>query len=117
MGATADPGPLICVKRWMDRRDRLESRLALAMLPVGAALTLAAVIGFLAAMLLALDTVMRHPAATVWLLAWCIAAGIVAVFNAIKAIETMSSFTWTPLMPVAIASLAIVAAYPGWWIG
>lgn len=101
----------------MDRYARFESRLALAMLPVGGALTLAAVGGFLAAGLLAIDTVMRRPAAMGWLLAWCVAAAVVAVFNAVKAIETMSSFSWTPLVPLAAASVAIVVAYPGWWLG
>ena len=94
----------------------MESRIALAMLPIGGALTIVSVVAAIVVSLLAVDTIVQRPAAAGWLLAWCVAALIVAAVNARRSIEVMSAFDWRPLGPVAILSAGIVAAYPGWWM-
>ena len=97
-------------------RSRIESRIALAMLPIGGAMTVISVVAFVAVLVLAFDTIVQRPRAAVLLLVWCASALVVAVANTVKSIETMSSFNWRAMIPVAALSLAIVATYPGWYM-
>lgn len=99
----------------MNRRQRAESRLGLAMLPVGGTMTIVSVGGGVAVLILAFDTIVQRPAAAGWLLAWCVLALVVAAINLRQSIEAMSAFDWRPLVPVAMLSAMIVALYPGWW--
>jgi hypothetical protein len=93
----------------------IESRIALAMLPLGAAMTLAAALGLLGAVALALSLLWRWPANVGWWLAWSAAAGAAAAYILRKGIETMSTFDWhVAVAPLAVAA-AIAAACPGWW--
>jgi hypothetical protein len=100
----------------MTRRDRIESRIALAMLPVGATMTLVSVVAFIVVVLLALATIAHRPEAAAPLLIWCVAALGVAAFNTVKSIETMSAFDWRSIIPVGVSSVLITLAYPGWWL-
>ncbi len=102
-------------KATMPIRDT-ESRVALAMLPLGALLSLASAGGFVAVVVLALDMAIRQPAdARLWLL-WCLPAAAAAAWNTRKAIEVMATFDWRVAVPVVLLSAAILAAYPGWWL-
>lgn len=102
-------------KATMAIRDT-ESRVALAMLPLGALLSLASAGGFIAVVVLALDMAIRQPAdAQLWLL-WCLPAAAAAAWNTRKAIEVMATFDWRVAVPVVLLSAAILAAYPGWWL-
>ena len=92
-----------------------ESRVALAMLPAGAVMTLVSVVATAAVALLALDTLVRRPAEAVRLIAWCIAAGLVGLRNTVLSIETMSAFEWRPMAQVLALSALVAIAYPGWW--
>jgi len=100
----------------MNRKDRLEARLALAMLPAGALMTFVSVIAFIIIMLLIFATVVQRPHAATILLVWCAAALVTAGVNIVKSIETMSAFDWRALIPVVALSVVITAAYPGWWL-
>ena len=100
----------------MDRRATIESRVALAMLPVGGTMTIVSVAAFVAVLVLAVDTMVQRPAAAGWLFAWCTAALIVAAVNLRRSIEVMSAFDWRPLVAIGLRSIALVAAYPGWWL-
>ncbi len=102
-------------KATMAIRDT-ESRVALAMLPLGALLSLASAGGFIAVVVLALDMAIRQPAdARLWLL-WCLPAAAAAAWNTRKAIEVMATFDWRVAVPVVLLSAAILGAYPGWWL-
>lgn len=100
----------------MAPRQRWEARLALGMLPAGGVMTLVSVAAFVWVALLALDTLVRRPAAMGWLLAWCLAATAAAARNVVKSLETMSSLEWRPLVQVALLSCLVLVAYPGWWV-
>ena len=100
----------------MTGRQRWAARVALAMLPIGAIMALMSVFAAVVVALLVIDTMVHRPAATGWLLAWCLGAVIVAARNTVKSIETMSSMEWRPMAQVALLSGLIVIAYPEWWI-
>ena len=100
----------------MARDRRWEVRLTRAMPTMGAVMTFVSVIAFLVVGVLVVDTLLRRPAAAVWLLTWCMAAFAVAVRNAMKSIETMNSRAWRSMARVALASGLIALAYPGWWL-
>ena len=100
----------------MNRRDRLESNIALAMLPVGGTMLVVAVVAAIAVLILVFDTVVQRPLEAEWLFAWSAAALVVAAINARRAIEVMSAFDWRPLKLIGLLSIAIVVAYPGWWM-
>ncbi|MBI0474124.1 hypothetical protein D9601_01920 [Sphingomonas sp. MA1305] len=93
----------------------VESRVALAMLPVGTLLSLLSAIGGVAVVALAIDVIIRRPAGTGWWLAWCLVAAMIAAWNTRRSLETLASFEWRTALPVLVLSMAIVAAYPGWW--
>jgi hypothetical protein len=100
----------------MTPRDRTESRIALAMLPVGATMTFVSVVAFVTIMILLVATLVQRPGAAMLMLGWCAAALGIAVFNTLKSIETMSAFDWRPMVPVGALSALITATYPGWWM-
>lgn len=96
--------------------SRVEARFALAMLPVGAVMTLVSVIAFITIALFMFATLVQRPAAASLLLVWCAWALIVAGANLMKSIEGMSALDWRPMIPVALLSVVIIIAYPGWWM-
>ncbi len=99
----------------MRTRD-VESRIALAMLPLGALVTIASVAGFVAVLALAADVAWHRRAGGGWWLGWCTIALAVAVFALRKGIETMATFDWRVAVAPLTLSAAIVAAWPGWWL-
>ncbi|TPG12987.1 hypothetical protein [Sphingomonas oligophenolica] len=96
--------------------SRVEARIALAMLPIGAVMTFVSVIAFITIVVLMFATLVQRPAAASLLLVWCAWALIVAGANLMKSIEGMSALDWRPMIPVSLLSVAIVVAYPGWWM-
>lgn len=98
----------------MNRRY-CESRIALAMLPVGALITLAAAIGAIAAVSYGLHAAWDGRGDTGWRIAWSVSATLIAVFNLRKGIETMATFDWHVAIAPLVTSAAIVAACPVWW--
>lgn len=103
----------------MTARD-FESRVALAMLPLGAILTLIAAVGLIGAIVLAAVLLWRWPGdsgwGAGWWLAWSASAAAAACFILRKGIETMSTFDWhVAVAPLAIGA-AVATACPGWWL-
>ncbi|AXJ94580.1 MULTISPECIES: hypothetical protein [unclassified Sphingomonas] len=99
----------------MAGRD-LESRIALAMLPLGVVLALASAIGFIAVAVLAVDMLFHPRDDARWWLGWCLVAAVGAAWNTRRALEVMATFDWRVALPVVALSAAILAAYPGWWL-
>lgn len=98
----------------MNRR-KFESCVALAMLPIGAFVTLGSLIGAAAVLAYAADAVWRWPADAAWRIGWSITAAIAAAFNVRKGIETMATVDWhVAVAPLAVA-LAIAVTCPAWW--
>ena len=95
---------------------RREARVALAMLPVGAAITVASVVAFVALVLLALVAPFRG-GPWWWTELWALIAAAVAVRNTLAGIAIMAAFDWRPAPPTLLLSGLIVAAWPGWWLG
>ncbi|WP_188657917.1 hypothetical protein [Sphingomonas metalli] len=97
----------------MDRSQRQEARIALAMLPTGIALTIGS---FVAAVAFAVLALLGPFLGQGWpLVAWHAGAALVGLRNTVVGIEVMSAFDWRPL-PLALALwLATVVAWPGWW--
>lgn len=100
----------------MTRAQRREARLALAMLPVGAAVLVVSALAFVAVVALALATPWVGGADWRWTEMWCLLAGTVALRNARAGIGVMSAFDWRPVPAVLALSGAVVAAWPGWWL-
>ncbi|MBB4153805.1 hypothetical protein GGQ80_001711 [Sphingomonas jinjuensis] len=100
----------------MTARDRREGRVALAMLPVGTLLTLAAGIGMIAVTALGIDTAIRWPDGAGWMLAWCGLAAVAGWWNLKRSLEVLSAFDWRPVPGIVAVSAAIVALHPGWWL-
>lgn len=98
----------------MDRPD-VESRIALAMLPVGALFMLASAVGAVAVVTYAVDALGHWPADAGWRIGWSLVAAIVATVNFRKGIETMATFDWHVAIVPAALSIAIAVAWPGWW--
>ena len=100
----------------MNRSD-VESRIALAMLPLGAVMMLAAAIGVAGILALAADVAWHWPPHAGWWLGWSVAALAVAAIVMRKGIETMATFDWRVAVLPLTLSVAIVAAWPGFWLG
>ncbi|USU05448.1 hypothetical protein NF701_01205 [Sphingomonadaceae bacterium OTU29THOMA1] len=99
----------------MRGRD-MESRIALAMLPLGAIMMLAAALGFVAVAALAIDLAWRQPPhAGLWLL-WCLAALTVAAVNLRQGIETMATFDWHVAVVPLLLSTVITTICPAFWL-
>ncbi|MDQ2892747.1 MAG: hypothetical protein M3R64_06615 [Pseudomonadota bacterium] len=96
--------------------SRVEAWVSRAMLPIGAVMAFVAVIAFITIVVFMFATLVQRPAAASLLLVWCAWALIVAGANLMKSIEGMSALDWRPMIPVALLSVAIVVAYPGWWM-
>lgn len=97
-------------------RHTVESRIALAMLPLGAAITLASVLAVVALTMLAATLMWRWPADLHWWLTWTAAAGAAACYGVRKGIETMSTFDWhVTLRPLTLGAVAALS-YPAWWL-
>lgn len=91
--------------------QRREARIALAMLPVGVIVLVAAVLAFVAVLALAIVSPFAGRAALGWVEAWCLLADVVAVRNARAGIEMMSAFDWRPLPVTLFLSVVVVAAW------
>lgn len=95
--------------------QQLESRLALAMLPLGATMTIAAVAGFVSALVFAGQVALEAPDDAGWRLAWAAAAAAVALYVIRKGIETMCTFDWrVAVLPLLLAA-TIVGTSPAYW--
>lgn len=97
----------------MTARD-WESRIALAMLPLGALLTLAGLFAAPALVGLLIASAWMPDASALDLL-WCGVAGAVAAYVMRKGIETMSTFDWRVAVAPVAATLAVAVSWPGWW--
>ena len=100
----------------MTRAARRATRVALAMLPVGAAAFVAAALGGVAAAALAMAAAFGAVAHPGWTIVWSLAALAVAWRNLLAGIAVMSAFDWRPLPGIVASGVAIVAAWPGWWL-
>lgn len=99
----------------MTARD-IESRIALAMLPLGAALTLVSAVGLIGAIGLAGMLLWRWPADAGWWLAWTAAVATAALYVLRRGIETMSTFDWRTAVAPLVVSAAVASACPCWWL-
>lgn len=94
----------------------VESRLALAMLPIGAVMTLAATGGAIAAVVFAAILLWTRPVDCGWWLAWSGMTATASVYIVRKGIETMSTFDWRVAMPPLLVGTAVLLACPAWWL-
>lgn len=93
-----------------------ESRLALAMLPTGAAMTLVATGGAIAAIVLAAMLLWNRPTGFGWWLAWSAMAAVASGYAIRKGIETMSTFDWRVAVPPLLVGIATALTCPSWWL-
>jgi hypothetical protein len=96
--------------------QRREARISLAMLPIGAALALAAVAGSIAAVALGLSEVIRQDGNSGWYVGWALLAAALGVRNLVRSLQNMSALDVGGMLVTAGISAVIVAAYPGWWL-
>ena len=96
--------------------QRREARISFAMLPVGAVLVLAAVLGILAVFGLALLHLATQDANWGWYVGWCALALATGVRNLIRSLQNMSALDVRGTLVTIALSAVIVAAYPGWWL-
>lgn len=94
---------------------RREARIALAMLPVGAVVTIVSALAFFAVAALALASPLYG--GSWWWTLWAIVAAAVALRNTLAGIAIMAAFDWRPVPLALLTSGLIVAAWPGWWLG
>ncbi len=99
----------------MTARD-IESRIALAMLPLGAVLTLISAVALIGAIGLAGMLLWRWPADAGWWLTWTAAVAIAALYVLRKGIETMSTFDWRTAIAPLVVGAAVASACPCWWL-
>lgn len=92
-----------------------ESRVALAMLPLGASMTLAAAAGGIGTIVFAILLMWRWPANGGWWLGWSVAAVLAAAFILRRGIATMCTFDWRVAVAPILVGAGIAIAYPGWW--
>jgi hypothetical protein len=96
--------------------QRREARVSLAMLPVGAALVLAAAAGSIAAVALGLSEVIRQDGDWGWYVGWALLAAALGVRNLVRSLQNMSALDVGGTLVTVGLSAVIVAAYPGWWL-
>lgn len=97
----------------LDRDQRREARVAIAMLPAGAVL---AVGSLLAAAVLLIWAAAGVLLGDEWrLVGWRLVGAAVGLRNGVKGIEVMSAFDWRPMPLAIILWIAVIAAHPGWW--
>ena len=101
----------------MDARDRSEARLSLAMLPAGALLATTAAIALVAVIGLAIEMLVVQGPNWGKYLGWSVIAAAVALRNLAKSLESMSALDIRGTLMTIGWSIAIVAAWPGWWLG
>ena len=97
-------------------RHSIESRIALAMLPLGGAMAIVASLAVPGSVVFAGVLLWRWPAHVGWWLAWTIGAGVASVYLFRKGIETMSTFDWHVAAPAVVIGVTTAALYPGWWL-
>jgi hypothetical protein len=100
----------------MTPAQRREGRISFAMLPVGAVLVLAALLGSVAVFALALFHLATQDANWGWYVGWCVAALALGVRNLVRSFQTMSALDIRGTLVTVGLSVAIVATYPGWWL-
>lgn len=91
----------------MTPAQRREARVALAMLPVGAIVTIVSFVAFFAVAAFALSLPGRGP----WHWLWTIGALGVAVHNTLRGIALLSTFDWRRLPAILLLSALVLA---GW---
>ena len=99
----------------MEPGHRRDAAIALAMLPVGAVITVAAVLAIAGLAGLVVFLAITRPPGWLLLELWALAAMMVALRNTLAGIETMSSFEPRPALVALLWSGAILAACPWWW--
>ena len=100
----------------MTPEQRREGRIGFAMLPIGFALAIASVIGCIAVFALALFHLATQDANWGWYVGWCVFALALGVRNLVRSLQTMSALDVGGTLVTIGISVAIVAAYPGWWL-
>lgn len=101
----------------MTPAQRREARISFAMLPVGLVLVLAAVTGSIAVLALGLAELIRQDDDWGWYVGWALVAAALGVRNLIRSLQNMSALDVRGTLIMIGISAAIVAAYPGWWLG
>ena len=101
----------------MTPAQRREGKVGLAMLPIGAVLVLAALVGSVAVLALALLHLGTQDGQWGWYVGWCVVAFVAGVRNFLKSLQTMSALDVRGTLITIGISAVIVAAYPGWWLG
>jgi len=100
----------------MTPAQRREARISFAMLPVGFVLVLAAVLGNVAVLALALLHLATQDANWVWYVGWCALAFAMGLRNLVRSLQDMSALDVRGTLITIGLSVVIVAAYPGWWL-
>ena len=95
----------------MTPAQRREARIALAMLPIGAAVLVASILALAAVIALAVAAPFLGMPSLLLLEGWCAFAAAAALWNARGGIALMSAFDWRPLPLVLLSSGMIVAAW------
>jgi hypothetical protein len=91
----------------MTPSQRSEARVALAMLPIGAIITIVSFVAFFAVAAFAVSLPWRG----VWYWAWTVGALGVAAHNTLKGLAILSTFDWRRVPPVLLLSAIVLA---GW---
>lgn len=101
----------------MDARQRADARLHLAMLPAGVFLVVVSGVAFVAMLGLALWMLAVQGGNWGWYCIWGLAAAVIAARNFLKSIESLSALDVRGTLVTLGWSAAIVAVWPGWWLG
>jgi|GEM_PF-3280239 len=101
----------------MNAQERGAARLHLAMLPAGVVLVVVAGVAFVAVIGLAIDMLLVQSPDWGWYFGWSVVAAGVALRNLRKSLETMSALDVKGTAITLVWSAAIVAIWPGWWLG
>lgn len=100
----------------MTPAQRREGRISFAMLPIGAVLVVAGVLGSVAVLALALFHLATQDGHWGWYVAWCAVAFGLGLRNLGRSLRDMSALDVRGTMITIGISAAIVAAFPGWWL-
>lgn len=100
----------------MTPAQRREARISFAMLPIGLVLVLAAVLGVVAVLALAVAELLGPDDNWGWYVGWCVFAAAVGVRNLVRSLQNMAALDVRGTLVTLGLSAVIVLAYPGWWL-